>query len=475
MMDVIIRHWPALQVLLPFIAALFAILSFNIHIAWYLCIIFASASFALSVYVLGYIDGSYSYCFGNWHPSIGIEYLLDSFNQKLIIYSNLLLLLFIIFNKSLISDLLLKYVNQSRRNLFFVLLFFAHAGYIGILSTNDLFNLYVFIEIASLATYVILSQGPSNKALIGAFDYLVIGTIGATFILIAIGFIFAMTGSLNITDVRQILSSQAISNLHVISIVFFLLGVLLKLALFPMHFWMMRAYKSTAKCSLVYIATIPTITGLYMVARFVDYAINLDALYISDLGEIIRLFFISISILSAILALFFSKDLMTLLVYSSISSLGYILLLILVSNNSEFLLRFIIADSINKSSLFLVISYIAQKNSDFNLQRFKLIHDKKLFIVLTIFTLIASAGLPISNLFILKLELFTLLLSKHLYIEFFAMVISSIFVLLYHLRIAKVFFFSSKSNGSITIDSNCLGLSVFILIQLIFLFINCSD
>ena len=160
--------------------------------------------------------------------------------------------------------------------MFYSLLLFAHAGYLGVLSTNDLFNFYVFIEISSLATYVLISKGKEPKALIGAFDYLMLGTIGATLILISIGFFFAITGSLNIADISNILQINYGSNvagstkLHllIIAIVFFLTGAILKMAFFPLHFWMMRAYSATAPFVLTYVAAISSLLGIYMIMRF---------------------------------------------------------------------------------------------------------------------------------------------------------------------------------------------------------------
>ena len=110
---------------------------------------------------------------------------------------------------------------------------FAHTSYIGIISTNDLFNLQVFIEISSLSTYVLMSTGGNPSAVIGAFDYLMRGTIGATLILIVIDFILNQTGSLNISDIHQRLNGLYDPKIVIAAINFVLIGVLLKIAFFP--------------------------------------------------------------------------------------------------------------------------------------------------------------------------------------------------------------------------------------------------
>ena len=73
-------------------------------------------------------------------------------------------------------------------------------GLLGIAVTGDLFNVFVFLEISSLSTYTLIAMGRDRRALSAAFRYLVMGTIGATFILIGIGLLYMMTGTLNMAD-----------------------------------------------------------------------------------------------------------------------------------------------------------------------------------------------------------------------------------------------------------------------------------
>jgi len=103
-MNILAKHFPALQILIPFAGALFAVLSFNRFSAWLIAIISVSLSLLLSVYAFQLTKmNAIFYAFGNWPAPIGIEYRLDHLNQPVIIFINAVLLFFLIFGKELIN------------------------------------------------------------------------------------------------------------------------------------------------------------------------------------------------------------------------------------------------------------------------------------------------------------------------------------------------------------------------------------
>ncbi|WP_341763997.1 proton-conducting transporter membrane subunit [Candidatus Tisiphia endosymbiont of Beris chalybata] len=444
---ILIKHFPVLQVLSPLFGALFSILTFRyIFITRIIVILSIGLSLILSIYGLSAINAPLMYNFGNWAAPIGIEYKLDYLSQPLIIYINGVILFYLIFCNKLIKETVLEFIDKKRRSLFYAILLFAHAGYLGILSTNDLFNLYVFIEISSLSTYVLMAQGNNPKAAIGAFDYLILGTIGATLILIAIGFLLSYTGSLNMTDISGLLKSNYHSKTIVISISFFLIGALLKTALFPMHFWMIRAYYSVAPVMLIYITGISSIVGIYIVLRFIHCVI--------DYNVIINIFpyFIKPIALSAItLCTYFAlkgQKIKNIIIYSATAQIGYVFLLLGIPQGENIIFPFLLADSLNKIALFLIITI-----SDL----YGYAHLKKVGLLwrfLVGFNLICSCGLPISGMFIIKLTIIELLLLKKLWVEFIVIIISSCLAYLYHYKIAKKLFFEENRPLELRKSSN---------------------
>ena len=116
------------------------------------------------------------------------------------------------------------------------------AGLLGITITGDAFNLFVFLEISSLSSYVLISFGKDNRALTASFQYLIMGTIGATMLLIGIGFLYMMTGTLNMDDLAARLPEVMDTNTVRAAFAFIVVGLSIKLALFPLHIWLPNAY-----------------------------------------------------------------------------------------------------------------------------------------------------------------------------------------------------------------------------------------
>ncbi len=462
----ILKHLPVLQVLIPFFGALFTALSFNKNLAYMIATISVLISFILSIYGLNHVIlNPISYFFGDWVAPIGIEYRIDILNQPVIVFFNGILLFFLFFNRNLINKTILAYIDESKQYIFYSLLLFAHVGYLGVVSTNDLFNIYVFIEISSLATYVIISKGKSAFSLIGAFDYLIMGTIGATMILIGIGFLYALTGSLNITDIANILKTQDPSKISITAIIFFTTGVILKMAFFPMHFWMMRAYSSVAPIILTYIAAISSIFGVYLIMRFMYFSIDSQFIQ-SSISNIIKPISIITILIASILALR-ARSIREVIIYSTSSQIGYIFLIISMWNIQNILFQLIIIDALNKIALFTIVAHLGSQTSHLSFDNFTRIKNSSLFKILTAFALLYSSSLPLTAMFIFKLQFLNLLIEQKMIFAFMIVIIAGVISLLYHLKIAKVIFFNNNDHELIEINSNLIGLIVIIILQIL--------
>ena len=121
---------------------------------------------------------------------------------------------------------------DSRAGIFFSVFLLLVTGLLGIVVTGDLFNLYVFLEISSLAGYALLSVG-NIRSVVAAFSYLIVGTIAATFYLLGIGYLYALTGSLNMADVAARLPSVTNSSVFIIAVAFISIACRSKPPYFP--------------------------------------------------------------------------------------------------------------------------------------------------------------------------------------------------------------------------------------------------
>lgn len=458
-------HIPILQVIIPIFAALIATISFRYFLAYFIACLASLASLIISIYQYQLLVTPISYMLGGWLAPIGIEYRLDLLNQPLIIYLNFILCFFLIFGRKLIQKTISPYLAQKQSYLFFPLLLFAHAGYVGVVSTNDLFNLYVFIEISSLATYVLIAQGKSPKTLLGAFDYLIIGTIGASFILIAVGFLLAICGSLNISDITKFLQQRETNYTVILSIAFFLCGAILKMAFFPLHFWLVRAYNQTSACMLTYIGTISNLIGIYLIIRFLDFTVNsvLVKPLLTQLLQPISL----ITIISCSFLALANNNLKKIIIYSGAAQIGYVFLLLTNWSAIHLLIPFLFLDSLNKITLFTIIAHLEQTNNPLRIDKFRPIQQSNYFKLLTILSLIFSASLPISASFFIKLQLLSLLVAQSLYLEFAILIFSSFLALLYHWKIAKTICLTPHERSPIIISKDLTGLTSLVILQLL--------
>jgi multicomponent Na+:H+ antiporter subunit D len=317
-------HLPALQVVLPLLSAPFCILMRQHMLSWAVAVLASAAAFAIALMSWGLVaDGAtLTYNMGGWQPPFGIALQVDAFSA---------LLTMIISGASLLTLLagtasVKQQIPEEKQPLFFSAWLLALAGLLGITVTADAFNIFVFMEISSLASYVIIAAGPHRKALGAVFKYLVMGTIGATFYLIGVGLIYLMTGTLNLEDMALRLSDVADQRPVLVAAGFITIGLALKAAVFPLHVWMPNAYNYAPHVVSAFIAACATKVSLYVLFRF-DFMVfqsNLVGHEFQFSYFLMPLALIAIVFGALVAAL--SRDLKRLLAWSSVSQIGYIVL-----------------------------------------------------------------------------------------------------------------------------------------------------
>ena len=261
-------HLPVFQVLLPFALAPVCVLVGNRKIAWYLTVFACCTAFVVSLLLLrNVVEAGYvSYDLGGWAPPIGIEYRVDYLNGFLLVLVYGMAFLTSIYMKGTID----LEIEKSNQTLFFTCFLLCVSGLLGVLITGDAFNLFVFLEISSLSTYVLVAQGANKdrRALTAAFDYLIMGTIGATFFVIGIGFLYAATGTLNIYDIADRIKDEFPDRTIQVAFAFILVGLGLKGALFPLHTWLPKAYSFSPTPAAIFLASTATKVAIYAIIRF---------------------------------------------------------------------------------------------------------------------------------------------------------------------------------------------------------------
>ncbi len=170
-------------------------------------------------------------------------------------------------------------IPREQHYLFYAMFALCLTGLLGITITGDAFNIFVFLEISSLSTYVLIALGPDRRALVAAYQYLVMGTIGATFIVIGIGLLYLMTGTLNLADMASRLPEVRGSRPVLAALAFLTVGISLKLALFPLHQWLPNAYTYAPSAVAAFLAATATKVSIYVLLRFFYTVFGADASY----------------------------------------------------------------------------------------------------------------------------------------------------------------------------------------------------
>ena len=322
----ILQHLPALQIVVPLVAAPICVLLRRADLAWGLALVVSWVALAIAVMLLHAVltGGVISYEFGDWAPPWGIEYRIDAANAfVLLIVSGISAVVLPYARASVASE-----IEESKHSLFYTAYLLCLTGLLGVAITGDAFNLFVFLEITSLATYVLVAMGAGRdrRALTAAFTYLVMGTIGATFFVIGVGFLYMVTGTLNMADLALRIADLGDNRTVTVAFAFLVVGLGLKLALFPLHLWLPNAYAYAPSVVSVFIAATSTKVAVYALLRFLFTIFGLE---FSVEALTLTYVFLPLAIagmFAASTVAIFQVDIKRMLAYSSVAQLGYMVL-----------------------------------------------------------------------------------------------------------------------------------------------------
>lgn len=358
-MTALAPHLPALQVVVPMLTAPLVVLLREHRLAWFVATAASLCAFAVSIALTQMVleQGTVAYEMGSWPAPWGIALGVDEMSA---------LLLLLVTGASSLALLagatsLEREIESERQPQFFAAWLLALAGLCGILVTADAFNIFVFMEISSLASYVLVAGGPDRRALPAVFKYLVIGTIGATFYLIGVGLIYLMTGTLNIADMQVRIPEVGDLKPILVAAGFITVGLALKAAIFPLHIWLPNAYTYAPHVVTVFLAACATKVSLYILLRF-DFFVfqqNLSEHYLQFAHFLLPLSLLAILIASAVAI--FEPNLKRLLAWSSVAQIGYITLgasLVSIGGVTAGLLH-VFNHALAKGALFLALACVA--------------------------------------------------------------------------------------------------------------------
>ncbi len=353
------QHFPILLVVVPLIASPVIVMTRSGFFGWAAALAASAAAFAMSAALLLATTefGTISYAIGSWPPPWGIEYRVDAANALVALLVSAIALVVLPYARRSVS----AEIGQERLYLFYALLMLCLAGLLGIAVTGDAFNLFVFLEVSSLATYVLIALGRNRRALTAAYQYLILGTIGATLYVTGVGLLYLATGTLNLADMAARLADVPDKRPLVAGLAFITAGVGLKLALFPLHAWLPNAYTFAPSAVSAFLAATATKVAVYVLMRIYFSVYGVDAVFRDmPLGPVLAVLSVAALFIASAAAIV-QKDLKRLLAYSSIAQIGYITLGISLGSAPGLTaaVAHLVNHGITKGALFLLAGAIA--------------------------------------------------------------------------------------------------------------------
>ncbi|MBC8468852.1 MAG: NADH/ubiquinone/plastoquinone (complex I) [Planctomycetes bacterium] len=270
---------------------------------------------SLLVFAVASIGKTEVYEIGKWSIPLGINLVLDGLSSLLLLAINVVAAAAMLFS--------IKYMEQYTAKTKYLSLFLLMvAGMNGVVLSGDIFNLFVFLEIASLASYALVGFGCDHEELEASFKYMVLGSIASVFILFAIALIYGNTGTLNMAYISKAIQNSGLNAGLTFALAMFMAGFGLKAALVPFHAWLPDAHPSApAPISAMLSGVLIKALGVYSLARIIFNVFGVSV----AVGWVL----ITLGVLSMVVGVFLAVgqwDFKRLLAYHSISQMGYVIL-----------------------------------------------------------------------------------------------------------------------------------------------------
>lgn len=443
------QHLAALPIILPLIAAPIVLILGRSTFAWAFATLVSAAAcyFSWQLLCVALDSNVISYAVGGWPPPWGIELRVDTTNAFVLLAVTALSTLVLLYAKDSIEN----EVAPSKHALFYTAHLLCLAGLSGILLTGDAFNLFVFLEVSSLATYTLVSLASDRRCLVAAFRYLMMGTIGATFILIGVGMLYMKTGTLNMLDLASRIDLYDSSRTINSGLAFIMVGVSIKLALFPLHMWLPPAYTHAPSAVSAFLAGTATKVAVYVMIRFIFTVFGVNHVF-EEMGmDLILMALAIVAIFKCSYMATVQSNVKTVLAYSSVAQIGYMILglsLVSVAGLMSGLIH-IFNHALMKGALFMAVGAVFYRVGSVDISAFRGL-GKQMPLTMAAFTIagLSIVGVPLTVGFVSKWYLVTAALDQSHWAIAALVLAGSLLAVIYIGRVLEAAYLQSASPDS---------------------------
>jgi multicomponent Na+:H+ antiporter subunit D len=444
-------HAPVLAIIGPLIGACAAALSPGGRSGWVISVITAAFALWMSLAVAGEVarHGVVTYVIGGFQPPLGIALRIDGLGSAMaLLVSSMGLMGAVYSGHALESE-----IRAETQTLFQAGYLICIAGFLGLVSTGDAFNAFVFLEVSSIGTYALVAAGEQRdrRALPAAFNYLIMGTIGATFYVIGVGFLYGATGTLNMADMAVRLATLGDNTAVQAGFAFVVVGLGVKAAIFPLHGWLPGAYAGAPSLVSMFLAATATKAAIYLIARF-----TFDVFpHTAQFGQVFIHFVLAPLAAAAVIVCsvqaIFEKEVRRMLAFSSVAQVGFILFGLSLANaaGASAAVFYIFAHALMKAALFMALGAFAFSLRARTLDAFAgVARDAPWTATAFGIGLASLAGVPLTMGFLAKWRLVEAALQGGAVWIVVAIAVGSLLTLVYAGRIIEAMFFRAPMQGA---------------------------
>ncbi len=440
---------PVFQILLPLLAAPLSVILRRKTLVWQLATGVAWASLIIAWNLLQEVqaNGPIAYHIGGWAPPFGIEYRIDILNAfVLLIVTGIAAVVFPYARRSVEAE-----IPAEKHHLFYAALLLCLTGLLGIVITGDAFNVFVFLEVASLSTYSLISLGKDKRSLTSAFQYLVMGTMGGTSILIGIGLMYAVTGSLNMEDLAIRMAAMEDKRTLLVAFTFFCVGISLKLAVFPLHQWLPNAYTYAPSTVTAFVAATFTKVSFYVLLRVIFTLFGADLAFLDLHFDKVLLVLGLLGVFTGSLVAIYQENIKRMLAYSSVAQIGYMIIGISFYSVNGLTggIVHLFNHALMKGGLFMVMGCILLRLGSVQLSDMRGL-GRRMPLTMAAFVVggLSLIGVPLTVGFVSKWYLILAALENNLWPVALLMLVSSLLAVMYIWRVIEVAYFQKPDDDA---------------------------
>ena len=452
---------PALQIAMPLLTATVCVIVRRPMLAWAVAM-FNAWGAVINASILLYrvwTRGTISYVEGGWPVPWGIELRIDLLNALvLLVVTGICAIVLVAVPRSIANE-----IPREKHYLFYAAYLLCMTGLAGMTITGDAFNIFVVLEISSLSSYALISQGRTSRALTSAIQYLIMGTLGGTFILLGIGMLYMMTGTLNLVDMADQLALLGLNRTVLVAMACLGVGIGIKLAVFPLHTWLPNAYTYAPAVVTAFLAATATKVAYYVLVRFAYSVFRINLTFDGTHPSAILMVLGIAAMFAGSLVAIYQDNVKRMLAYSSVAQIGYMVLGLSLANEAGLTggLVHVFNHAIMKCGLFLVLACVLLRMGSTRLSAFAGL-GRRMPLTFAAFVLggLSLVGVPLTVGFVSKWYLVLGALEAGLWPVAVLILASSILALVYIWRVVEVGYFQEPPEGAAEVTEAPLSMLV---------------